>query len=221
MLYGAECALLHVAEIGGGGGGEGGGFCAEAGSAEMDRYEAGGKGHIGFGFGEIAFRTDHHDDFRTVKSLESLLDAYAWNIFIFKAVGYQSKGVAILSVSLAILNSFPAILSFSPVILSFSTVILSVSEGSPRLSGNELLHRNRLIDNRHDSLERLLRGADQNLLDTGGLQNPSFRMFSDHRGELVKTDLAGLFCEPFIPVVVLGRADREVEPVGMSAPVVL
>ena len=26
MLYGAECALLHVAEIGGGGGGEGGGL---------------------------------------------------------------------------------------------------------------------------------------------------------------------------------------------------
>ena len=157
----------------------------------MDRYEACGEGHFGFGLGEIAFRTDHHDDFGAIKSVEHLLDAPAWNPLILKAIRDQSKGVACLSSSLVI------------------------------LSGNELLHRNRLIDNRHDSLERLLRGADQNLLDTCGLQNPSFRMFSDHWRQLIKSDLASLLGEPFIPVVVLGRAHCKMEPVRMSSPAFL
>ena len=104
MLCGAQCALLHVAEVRSGGGGEGGGLCAEAGCAEMGRYEACGEGHFGFGLGEIAFRTDHNDDFGAIKSVEHLLDAPAWNPLILKAIRYQSKSIACLSFSLVILS---------------------------------------------------------------------------------------------------------------------
>ena len=94
VVAGASGRLLHVAEVGGGSGGEGRGFGAEAGSAEVDRNEAGSEGHICLSLGEIAFRTDHHYDFGTIKSVENLLDASAWDVFIFKAVGYQSESLS-------------------------------------------------------------------------------------------------------------------------------
>jgi hypothetical protein len=46
-------------------------------------------------------------------------------------------------------------------------------------------------------------------------------MFAYHRRDGVESDLAGLFCKPLVSVVVLGRADRKVEPVWMSSPVLL
>ena len=61
----------------------------------MDGDEALGKCQLCFGLREISFRTYHDYDFGTIESVKDLLDAAAWNSFVFKAVGDQLQSVVL------------------------------------------------------------------------------------------------------------------------------
>ena len=82
----------------------------------------------------------------------------------------------------------------------------------------EFLHGNRFVDGRECSLEGLLGSAYKDLFHPGCLKDAPLGMVSDDRRQFVKSHLACLLCKPLVAVVVLGRADGQVQPVWVRTP---